>query len=424
MTGHLVLSPAQRRYLARAPDLVRLHQAVYFELDGPVTAGVLSGALAQLVLDQEVFQARFSAAGAVRAAAVVPEVREVTSETLSADEMAAISAALHLSIDVQAGRLLAAAIAHDAAGARKVILAAHHLVIDIVSWGVVRESLNAYCREIILNSRPSPLRPPCSFWEWTDAVRALVANHHLAGDLEYWASVVAGCPDGGQAGLEGDARVVRAEVALTGGSSCHAIRQGGHLTPLIVGAMSHAIGDRIGFEMETHGRTFPGARLNTAGAVGWFTGRYPLLAHARGSGLADQVAAAQVALEAVSARTATYSALRYLSGPDAGLEWAPMISLNCRGRATAPAGPGRRRLLHGGWPCPGPSIAPTMRRAAPWEMDAVLTADTLTVTLSYIPGTVTAAPAAMVLKNALVAVAGPGGVTISQADSDRGAHDE
>ncbi len=402
MTEQFALSPAQRRYLLRNPDLARLHQAVWFEADESVTAPLMRLALARLVRDQEVFHARFSSVGAVRAAPVVPEVREVACETLSTGALAAASAPLHDSIDVTSGRLLAAAIVSDARGARRLVLVAHHLVVDIASWGIIRESLNAYCAGIARGARAPSLRPRVSFWEWTESLAALVEGRRLDADLAYWESVVRACPSprpgcrGANAGRERDTQAITADVQL----SAEAAARVREVPSLIVGALSHAMGGSVAFELESHGRALPGAVLDVAGAVGWFTARYPLAVPAGTAPLAEHVAAAAAVIREDAARLAAYGALRYLSEAAARLAWTPVISVNFRGRraAAAPADrPRPRRPLRGGEPCPGPAIAPDMVRAAPWEVDAIIDGETLRVALYYLPETAAGSAAEPVL---------------------------
>lgn len=411
MTEQLALSPAQRRYLLRNPDLARLHQAVWFEVDDPVSAPVMRLALARLVHDQEAFHARFSSAGAVRAAPVAPEVREVACETLSAEALATASVPLHDWIDVTSGRLLAAAIVSDARGARRLVLVAHHLVVDIASWGIIRESLNAYCADIARGARAACLQPRVNFWEWMRSLAALAEGPQLDADLAYWESVVRACPSCGpgcrdaNAGRERDTRVITADVRL----SAEAAGRVREVPSLIVGALSHAMGGSVAFELESHGRALPGTALDAAGIVGWFTARYPLVMPAGTAPLAEHVAAAAAVIRQDAARLAAYGALRYLSKAAARLAWTPLISVNFRGRRSAFVAADRpqpRRPLRGGEPCPGPAIAPDMVRAAPWEVDAIIEGETLRVALYYLPETAAGSAAEPVLRRAVETFSG------------------
>jgi len=316
---------------------------------------------------------------------------------------------LHAAIDPEAGRLLEGGlIVRD--GADELILVAHHLVTDIVSWEVIRDSLARHCVHASAGREPAPLPPICGFWDWTAGLAELISSGRLEVLRPMWQTMVQDARgEMVNAGVEADVASLDTRIAISR-ARARALRRS--VPAMIVGALSYALGGESDFELEGHGRMVEGLQRDAIGSVGWFTARYPVRVRSRRARIEDCVAAADRALAMPAERAATYASLRYPPAPtpealadgDSDLHYAPVVSVNIRGSGARPSRVGPTRLIDGGKPCPGPAITPDLRRAAPWEFDVVVDPAAIRLEASYNRSVIPADRAADVLRRAQAAI--------------------
>ncbi|NEA73785.1 hypothetical protein [Streptomyces sp. SID13588] len=380
--SEVILSPAQRRYLDRTDGLPRLHHAVRFAVAPSLTSVIVRDALEQLVADQEVFAARFTDSSAVRAAALAPRVHEIHADWLASTEPStAAIAALHSEIDPASGRLLEAGVVLGPSGAGELILVAHHLVTDVVSWNVIRESISRHALARIAGRAPTPLMPRCGFWSWTARLASLVSSGQLDDMVPAWLSTVEDLGDSPvDAGTEADSRTIDVNVEVPA-SRMNGLSRA--VLTLVVGALAYALDGEGRFELEGHGRVVERLNRDAVGTVGWYTCRFPIRVRCETSSFGDCLAAAERALALRPERAATFGALRYLSPSGCDLHYRPVVSVNFRGHSGRRRRTGAAVLIDDGRPCPGPSVAPRLPRSAPWEVDVVVTQTAIRIELSY-----------------------------------------
>jgi hypothetical protein len=192
-------------------------------------------------------------------------------------------------LDIQKGPLLAAD--WFAIGKEKreiqIFLTVHHLVVDVVSWGILLQDL-----EDFLSTGTIQLPTSLPFQAWTrkqsemaQAERngsGLLPHREASGpDLEYWG--MAGVPN-----LHGDAVVAEEfgmdsnATALLLGPDCHAPLQTEALDILLAALLlsyRNATSGRRGVPTiynEGHGRETWGEGMDLSRTVGWFTTLYPV----------------------------------------------------------------------------------------------------------------------------------------------------
>jgi len=192
-------------------------------------------------------------------------------------------------LDIQNGPLLAAD--WFTVGKEKkdvyVFLAVHHLVVDVVSWGILLQDL-----EDFLATRS--IRPPTSlsFQAWsrkqseqaqTEKNGPSLLPHHEASDsdLEYWG--MAGVPNiQGDVVVTGNIELDSETTALLLGPECHMPLQTELLDVLLATLLlsyRNATGGRRGVPTiynEGHGREAWDDSMDLSRTVGWFTTLYPV----------------------------------------------------------------------------------------------------------------------------------------------------
>ncbi|WP_370937945.1 non-ribosomal peptide synthase/polyketide synthase [Amycolatopsis sp. cg13] len=228
---------------------------------------------------------------------------------------------------------------------RTLHLAAHHLVVDGVSWRLLLEDLDRAYQQAV-RGEPIDLGPrTTSFREWAQKL----AEHAEAGgfddELAHWWELPAPTPlpvDGTAENTFGQARVVTAR--LTADETHALLRQvpqayRTQVNDVLLAALGRVLGDWTGsqpvVDLEGHGREelFDGVDLSRT--VGWFTSMFPVALDVP-DGWGAALKAVKEQLRAVPRRGIGYGALRYLAGSAPVIE--PQVSFNYLGQFDLPGG--------------------------------------------------------------------------------------
>ncbi|HEX2095189.1 MAG TPA: amino acid adenylation domain-containing protein, partial [Longimicrobiaceae bacterium] len=239
------------------------------------------------------------------------------------------SAGLQRTLDLGRAPLLRAAYFDLGAGRDpRLLLVAHHLVVDGVSWRVILEELEAALGPI---GRRDPGTESTPFLTWAGRLARHTREGGFDAELPYWSAAVRGrvgplpvdFPRGGSG--ERTARMV--SVSLSAEETRALLQEvpaayRTQVNDVLLCALASALApwtgeDRVLVEVEGHGREelFPGVDLTRT--VGWFTTLFPVLLELRGlQGPGERLKAVKEQLRAVPGRGIGYGALRYL-GSDA-----------------------------------------------------------------------------------------------------------
>ncbi|GAA2581361.1 amino acid adenylation domain-containing protein [Actinomadura fulvescens] len=297
--------------------------------------------------------------GAVSAAGVV------TEEPVD-DDVEAVAARLSSSLDPQAGELLRVCLLRSA---NRLVVVAHHLVIDGVSWRILLPDLHAACE-----GRAADLPPVGTSWRRHSI---LLAEQGESGarrsELDHWRRAVdPACRPLGLRPLDAardtaatagrTTTTASAEVTTAVLTSLPAAYRAGADDVLLAALVlalrcwrrDHGLPatDALTITVEGHGRDPLADGIDLSRTVGWFTGEYPVRVPAEGDlhdALAGGDAAGRLVRAAKEAKRAVpggglgYGVLRHLD-PRTRAELAatppPEVLLNYLGRFTARPGPG------------------------------------------------------------------------------------
>jgi non-ribosomal peptide synthase protein (TIGR01720 family) len=273
-----------------------------------------------------------------------------------------------------------------------VLLTAHHLVVDAVSWRILLEDLSDAYRQA-LERRPVSLAPKTSSYaEWANALAAWCRSESITREKVYWSAVEAErlepVPTDFPAQLHhyGQTEVLTVEVP--------APREGGvgeaGVQAVLLTALARTLRKWTGREcarvlLAGHGRISLEKDVDVSRTVGWFTANYPVLISTAGAAdVASQLAATRRMLASVPSQGAGYGILKYLTPAygESGLAPAgePEIGLNYLGHIDEKAA-GTFTVSDR---LPGAS-AGTLERAQKLEIDAMLAVSRLVVSVRYCP---------------------------------------
>ncbi|WCS22933.1 amino acid adenylation domain-containing protein [Methylobacterium sp. NMS14P] len=390
--GPVPLTPIQRRFLdGPVPNRQHWNQAIVLAPRAPLDPGRLAEALAAVEAAHPALRLRF---GQDTHGAWTQECRAPGLEpplwrraAVDAPAFAALAAQAQTSLDLAEGPVWRAVhVTLPADGTERLLLVAHHLVVDAMSWRILIQDL-----AVALAGRPlAP--PPTSFPSWARSLDVLARHPGHAGRRETWlAGWKAGgpCPDAALRPVRPDAPNVESaqtEIAdsLDADATDAFLRRAGRpysagpdeilLTALSVALARRGDGSAVGVTLERHGRdadsladalaepladpladrpdgpTLP--RHDLSRTVGWFTTLVPLRLDplggepdlppdeaARGAALGAALCRVKEARRALPQPDLSHDLLRHCAEPDLRHRLAatpePGILLNYLGQIDA-----------------------------------------------------------------------------------------
>ena len=267
-------------------------------------------------------------------------------------------------LDPDAGRMIAFGWLRRGSAPGRLVVVAHHVVVDGVSLRIVAEDVAAAHR-LLVDGRPATLPAVQTPWrDWAQRLTKATVDGAFDDDVEYWRHVCSASESPwGDVPLDPRRDTVATEARLTvelPTAVTDAVltevprRIHGHVNDAMVAALYLALrewraqsGDPatagLLLEMEGHGRE--GQLLGDAdpsGTVGWFTTLYPVFllddqfdsrtALSDASTLGAAVRSIKDQLRAVPSHGFSHGALRYLRGSDATLAASPQVLFNYLGR--------------------------------------------------------------------------------------------
>jgi amino acid adenylation domain-containing protein/non-ribosomal peptide synthase protein (TIGR01720 family) len=348
------LTPVQHWFFHQEfPEQHHWNQSVLLALAETADAEHLRQAVEAVVSRHDALRLRFEQRQGAWTQSVGPAGQAVdfTRVDLSgaSDSAAAIAAAAR---EAQSGLSLTSpfkAICMDLGAGRpgRLLLVAHHLVVDVVSWGILLEDLAAFYGQA---RRGRPLSLPATSVPWLSWQKALAAHATsalAAGELDQWRQVLAR-PEAALPGNAAGANTVAQARSLSRrldaqrtaqllGEVPQAYRS--QINDVLLTALARCLcawdgRESVLIEMEGHGREALFEGLCPGRTVGWFTTLFPVRLAPGAAGPGESLCAVKEQLRAVPGKGLGYGLLRYLGTEGAALGGAgwPQVGFNYLGR--------------------------------------------------------------------------------------------
>ncbi|GAA2784065.1 hypothetical protein GCM10010521_73150 [Streptomyces rameus] len=299
VTGEVPLTPIQEWFLT-TPRAAHHHfnQSALLELDGTPDLGALRAALDALLDHHDALRMRFTRDEHGWRQFNPPPAdghdilvrHDVTG--LSAEEadaaMAKAADELHAGFDLARGpQLRAALFTGDPDRPAFLLLVAHHLVVDAVSWRILRDDLETAYGQALRGGRVALGERGTSFREWSRRLAAHVAEGGLDHELPHWEQAVDTAPapaDEARPPEAGPAATVGVELdeedtaaLLRSAPTAYRTRVNDVLLAALALALARWTGhDRVRLDLEGHGREDLLDGVDLSRTVGWFTTVYPV----------------------------------------------------------------------------------------------------------------------------------------------------
>jgi amino acid adenylation domain-containing protein/non-ribosomal peptide synthase protein (TIGR01720 family) len=422
--GSVPLLPVQRWFLDQHPaGAHHFNQSNLLELPARLAPGLL-GTAARLVAERhDALRLRFHrdgdgcwqqrlaepAAAAARCDGGAAGVHQISLAALPTDRwQAALGVAVadvQASLDLAAGPLLRVAVfTLPARQPHRLLLAAHHLVVDGVSWRVLLEELQSACRQLEAGRPPRLPARTASFRSWAERLARHARSPAVRDELAFWLHLAerpatplpVDFPQGANLyGLTADFTVSlpadATQALLREVPAAYGTRVDEVLLAALVLAFAPWTGsERLLLRLEGHGREELFPELDTSRTVGWFTSLVPVVLEVpAGAEAGAALKAVKEQLRGLPRRGIGFGLLRYASG-DPELERrlaalpAPEVSFTYLGQLDQVL-PERSLMALAVEPCSGAEGA-GLRRPHLIEVDTRVAEERLQATWRYSRG--------------------------------------
>ncbi|MBV9927462.1 MAG: amino acid adenylation domain-containing protein [Acidobacteria bacterium] len=340
VTGPVELTPIQRWFFEQRPaEPHHFNQAIMLEVSRPVDARLLERVVASLLEQHDALRLRYAEhEGVWGQVNDGPDARSfftrVDLSGLASDAqrqaVEARAAELQAGLDLARGPVFRVALFDLGPDSpSRILLVAHHLVVDGVSWRILLDDLARAYEQAARGERVELGPKTTSFQEWA----RLLARHAQSGEfdaeLDYWASAegARALPVDHAGGENAVAHEGSVSFALSAEETRALLRETrgavrAQAEELLLAALVYALdawtGDgRFLIDLESHGRAEVFEGIDLSRTVGWFTSLYPVLFEAAGD-IGATLRGVKERMRAVPRRGLGYGALRYLRGAEAG----------------------------------------------------------------------------------------------------------
>ncbi|MFC0430431.1 non-ribosomal peptide synthase/polyketide synthase [Kutzneria buriramensis] len=336
VTGPVPLTPIQHWFFQHhTVNPHHFNQSMLAELVDGVDEQALQRALDALWSQHDALRMRFDGEQYNAPLESAPQlVRHEFSEDFANE--------VHASFDLTTGPLFKAALL-EKDGNPWLFLAAHHVVVDGVSWRILLDDLDTAYRQALTGE--IDLGPKTtSFQEWSNRLTEHVRNGGL--DDGYWQDVeAADLPvdhDGDDPATDTVSIVLDeadTDALLRKAPAAYRTRINDVLLTALASALSNWTGEeRVTVDLEGHGREDVLDDVDLTRTVGWFTTIYPITLKIGDGDWRSRIKSVRKQLRAVPDNGFGYGALRYLGGDVPAVE--PGIAFNYLGQWDASDGEG------------------------------------------------------------------------------------
>jgi amino acid adenylation domain-containing protein/non-ribosomal peptide synthase protein (TIGR01720 family) len=329
VTGAVPLTPIQRWFFESGRTHPHhFNQAHHVELPAEPDLGALRTALDAVHAHHDALRLRFhhrADGWRQEHAPHVPVDLLDVHDLPAADDPAVLDVAdaVHAGFDLATGPLLRAVLFRFADGSRpRLLLVAHHLVVDGVSWRLLLDDLDTAYHQASRDGRVDLGAKTTSWQRWSTGLSELVAAGGFDDELPYWSDFVDGSlPVDAAGGTGTDAVEVVLDTAetdalLRAAPAAYRTRVNDVLLSALAWALSRWTGrDRVAVTLEGHGREDV-MDLDVSRTVGWFTTMFPVALTVPDGDWRTVVRAVRKQLRSLPGNGFGYGALRYLGTLD------------------------------------------------------------------------------------------------------------
>ncbi len=195
VAGPVPLTPIQHWFFSQnLPDPHHWNQAVMLEARARVRFDALRQAFKHVIEHHDSFRLRFEQDQHAWRQRLVEEAAApiesfdfgAVAEAERDHETRRIAAELQSGLDITCGPVIRAALFGSGADSTRLVIVAHHLVIDAVSWRILIEDLETAYAQICATGEVRLAPATLPFANWASGLEQYAASPRILGELAYW----------------------------------------------------------------------------------------------------------------------------------------------------------------------------------------------------------------------------------------------
>ncbi|HEV7763739.1 MAG TPA: amino acid adenylation domain-containing protein, partial [Thermoanaerobaculia bacterium] len=340
VTGNVPLTPIQQWFFdVNLPHAQAFTQSAMFDLDETADRALAERILAELQNAHDAFRLRYVRESDgwrqfyTESAGRIPLTEVDLSKLPEHEHEQAIEATaqeLQQGLNLASGPIARAALFHPGPGQqRHLLLFAHHLVVDGVSWRILQRDVQTLLEQL-RQSNDQPVQLPLrttSFKHWAERLREFAQSDEAKHALDFWSPLL----DTEIPALpldhhddEGPTSAGVVLVTLSADETRNVLQEvpkayRTQINDVLLTALAQAFCEWSGeskllLDMEGHGREPIFDDIDLSRTVGWFTSVYPVLLDLTGSiGPGEALRTVKEQLRRVPGRGMSFGVLKYLS---------------------------------------------------------------------------------------------------------------
>lgn len=207
---------------------------------------------------------------------------------------------------------------------KRLLLTAHHLVVDGVSWRILLEDMNMLYRKIVKDEKVASLKRTHSYQRWAEGLNGMAKR--AKGEVEYWRDVVSsefefptdhGFNETHGTNMQTVICVLDSETTqklFKEANFAYGTDTNDLLISSLYMAIRHITGkNEIVIETEGHGREDIGEDIDISRTVGWFTSIYPVKLVSAGNDIPEVIKSVKEQMRRIPRKGINFGVLKYLS---------------------------------------------------------------------------------------------------------------
>ncbi|QGX67142.1 amino acid adenylation domain-containing protein [Bacillus sp. ms-22] len=244
-------------------------------------------------------------------------------------------------LSLERGEVIKAILFHTSHDTSELFVAAHHLVMDGISWRIIQEDILNGLKQLAAGQDVVLAKKTASYKQWADALYEYAQTAQLQEQASFWQKITDQEEEGSPfqppalSNIEEHAEIL--SVQLTKEQTDILLRQASQayrteINDLLLSGLVQAIGQPVLITLEGHGREDLFEQMDLSRTVGWFTSSYPIFIPFIQTDVERQIKDVKETLRAVPQKGIGYGLLQYMTEPRLLKTAAPQISFNYLGQ--------------------------------------------------------------------------------------------
>lgn len=275
------------------------NQAVIFDVKDLLAQDLVKEAVHHILISQEALRLSFRIKDDIEASFLAPEKINTfktidlaqESETKQNERIKAISAQVHSNLKLASSGLFQCIYFKcQPIQSNKLLIIAHHLVTDSISWKIILEEFTNVCNQLIKGNLNQVSTKKSSYQKWCNHLNDLAQSNRLQEEIKFWESQKSysdSLPTDYQVKLPVPESSIKVKRLTLGRELTKTLREEvpksyqTRINEVLITALLQAIGkwatiNSLCIGLEGHGREAIQSNLDLSNSVGWFTSYYPL----------------------------------------------------------------------------------------------------------------------------------------------------